>query len=156
MPEDLAADLAPRRETEPRVRVVERGLDAGFLDEIAREVFAACRAHGVGLEQRATQCRFAMLAEAVPRVGRRLRLTLQQTDEQAVDGVFHADMMGLGAVLWQWGEKIAVDETAFVVGQLAGPGTYQCAACGRTTTEYALSFEIEACPCGGTAFRRVD
>jgi len=49
-----------------------------------------------------------------------------------------------------------VDEIAFVVGQLAGPGTYRCDACSATRTEYALSFEIEACPCGGTTFRRVD
>ena len=49
-----------------------------------------------------------------------------------------------------------MDEPAFTVGQLAGPGTYRCEACGRETTEYALSFEIEPCSCGGTLFRRID
>ncbi len=49
-----------------------------------------------------------------------------------------------------------MDEQVFTVGQLAGPGTYRCEACGRETAEYALSFEIEPCPCGGTLFRRVD
>ena len=49
-----------------------------------------------------------------------------------------------------------MDDTKFVVGQLAGPGTYRCEACGRERTEFALSFEIEACPCGGTTFRRID
>jgi len=48
------------------------------------------------------------------------------------------------------------EEDAFVVGQLAGPGTYRCDACGKETTEYALSFEIEPCDCGGSAFHRVD
>lgn len=43
-----------------------------------------------------------------------------------------------------------------VVGQLAGPGTYRCTACGRETVEYALSFEVEPCPCGNISFRRVD
>ena len=49
-----------------------------------------------------------------------------------------------------------VDDTSFVVGQLAGPGTYRCEACGRERTEYALSFEIEPCACGGMTFRRID
>jgi Zinc-ribbon containing domain len=49
-----------------------------------------------------------------------------------------------------------VDETTFTVGQLAGPGVYRCLACGKETVEYALSFEIEACPCGGVTFRRID
>jgi len=49
-----------------------------------------------------------------------------------------------------------MDEPRYVVGQLAGPGTYRCAACGKEFTEYALSFEIEACSCGGTEFLRVD
>ena len=49
-----------------------------------------------------------------------------------------------------------MDERKFCVGQLAGPGTYRCLACGRQWAEYALSFEIEPCPCGGTAFERVD
>jgi len=53
----------------------------------------------------AAERRFAMFAEAVPRIGRGLRLTLQQIDEQAVDGVFHADMTGRGAVLCRQGEK---------------------------------------------------
>jgi hypothetical protein len=49
-----------------------------------------------------------------------------------------------------------MDEEAFVVGQLAGPGTYRCEACGAQFSEYALSFEIEPCPCGGMLYRRVD
>ena len=49
-----------------------------------------------------------------------------------------------------------MDDVTFVVGQLAGPGTYQCQACGLERTEYALSFEIEPCRCGGTTFRRTD
>jgi Zinc-ribbon containing domain len=49
-----------------------------------------------------------------------------------------------------------MDDAAFVVGQLAGPGTYRCESCGLQWTEHALSFEIEQCECGGTAFRRVD
>jgi hypothetical protein len=53
-------------------------------------------------------------------------------------------------------KPVSMDEQMFTVGQLAGPGTYRCTACGRETTEYALSFEIEACPCGGTLFRRID
>jgi len=42
-----------------------------------------------------------------------------------------------------------MDETTFTVGQLAGPGTYKCLSCGNEHVEYALSFEIEACACGG-------
>jgi hypothetical protein len=49
-----------------------------------------------------------------------------------------------------------MDETRFVVGQLAGPGTYRCESCGGERVEYALSFEIEPCACGGIAFRRID
>jgi hypothetical protein len=49
-----------------------------------------------------------------------------------------------------------MDDGMFTVGQLAGPGTYRCEACDRDVTEYALSFEIEPCSCGGTVFRRVD
>jgi hypothetical protein len=49
-----------------------------------------------------------------------------------------------------------MDEQTFIVGQLAGPGTYRCVACGAEITEYALSFEIEACACGGAVFKRVD
>jgi hypothetical protein len=49
-----------------------------------------------------------------------------------------------------------MDEEQFTVGQLAGPGTYRCEACGKETTEYALSFEIEPCTCGNVTFRRVD
>jgi len=49
-----------------------------------------------------------------------------------------------------------MDDATVVVGQLTGPGKYRCTACGRETDEYALSFEIEACPCGNIAFRRVD
>ena len=49
-----------------------------------------------------------------------------------------------------------MDETLFTVGQLAGPGTYRCLACGNVTVEHALSFEIEPCVCGGATFRRID
>jgi hypothetical protein len=49
-----------------------------------------------------------------------------------------------------------MDDTEFVVGQLAGPGTYRCESCGRESDEYALSFQIDPCECGGTRFRRVD
>jgi len=49
-----------------------------------------------------------------------------------------------------------MEDDIVVVGQLAGPGTYRCTACGRETKEYALSFEIEACPCGNMSYRRVD
>ena len=49
-----------------------------------------------------------------------------------------------------------MDEELFSVGQLAGPGTYRCQTCGKETKEYALSHEIEPCPCGGVTFRRVD
>ena len=49
-----------------------------------------------------------------------------------------------------------MDDVVVVVGQLTGPGTYRCTACGRETDEYALSFEIEPCSCGNDAFRRVD
>ena len=49
-----------------------------------------------------------------------------------------------------------MDDTLFVVGQLAGPGTYRCESCGLERTEFALTFEVEECACGGTAFRRVD
>jgi zinc ribbon family protein len=49
-----------------------------------------------------------------------------------------------------------MDDVTFVVGQLAGPGTYQCQTCGAERKEYALSFEIEPCGCGGTTFRRTD
>jgi Zinc-ribbon containing domain len=53
-------------------------------------------------------------------------------------------------------KKMPMDDVTFVVGQLAGPGTYQCQACGLEVKEYALSFEIEPCPCGGTTFKRID
>jgi len=49
-----------------------------------------------------------------------------------------------------------MDETTFTVGQLAGPGTYRCLTCGQEAAEYALSFVIEQCRCGGVTFRRVD
>jgi len=49
-----------------------------------------------------------------------------------------------------------MDDVTFVVGQLAGPGTYPCQACRLAIKAYALSFEVEPCPCGGTTFRRVD
>jgi hypothetical protein len=49
-----------------------------------------------------------------------------------------------------------VNDDRFLVGQLAGPGTYRCEACGAQTVEYVLSFEIEACSCGGEVFRRID
>jgi hypothetical protein len=49
-----------------------------------------------------------------------------------------------------------MDEHTFTVGQLAGPGSYRCLACEAEFTEYALSFEIEPCRCGGTTFARVD
>ncbi|MDQ2817246.1 MAG: zinc ribbon-containing protein [Candidatus Eremiobacteraeota bacterium] len=49
-----------------------------------------------------------------------------------------------------------MEEDLFVVGQLAGPGTYRCDACANETVEYALSFQIEPCPCGGETFHRVD
>lgn len=54
------------------------------------------------------------------------------------------------------GKLDRMDETTFTVGQLAGPGTYRCLTCGDQTVEYALSFEIEACRCGGVTFQRVD
>lgn len=47
-------------------------------------------------------------------------------------------------------------EELYVFGQLAGPGTYRCEACGKQYVEHALSFEIERCECGGETFRRVD
>ncbi|PZR61397.1 MAG: hypothetical protein DLM53_09205 [Candidatus Eremiobacter antarcticus] len=53
-------------------------------------------------------------------------------------------------------EGRAVDEQSFSVGQLAGPGTYQCESCGKVTVEHALSFEIEPCSCGNVTFRRID
>jgi hypothetical protein len=49
-----------------------------------------------------------------------------------------------------------MDEQTFTVGQLAGPGSYRCLSCGRLFTEYALSFEIEPCQCGGVTFWRED
>ena len=83
-------------------------------------------------------------------------MALKEVLEQAVHGV-HAHTMGLEAVLCRLREKNQpMDDVTFVVGQLAGPGTYQCQACGRVVTEYALSFEVEPCTCGGTTFRRVD
>ncbi|MBV8164493.1 MAG: hypothetical protein JOZ91_09510 [Candidatus Eremiobacteraeota bacterium] len=54
------------------------------------------------------------------------------------------------------GKLDRMDETTFTVGQLAGPGTYRCLHCGKQTVEYALSFEIEPCSCGGVTFRRID
>ena len=66
-------------------------------------------------------------------------------------------MTGAGLILCLIGRKIpAMDDNTFFVGQLAGPGTYRCEACGLERIEYALSFEVEECPCGGTKFRRVD
>src|SRR5579864_292736 len=53
-------------------------------------------------------------------------------------------------------EKVSMDEQSFTVGQLAGPGTYRCTACGKETIEYSLSFEIEPCSCGNVTFLRVD
>jgi hypothetical protein len=47
-----------------------------------------------------------------------------------------------------------MDDRRFVVGQLAGPGTYRCEACNKEFTEFALSFVIEPCACGGTVFWR--
>jgi hypothetical protein len=54
------------------------------------------------------------------------------------------------------GSMATMDDTRFVVGQLAGPGTYRCESCGAERAEHALSFVIEACACGGQTFRRVD
>jgi hypothetical protein len=51
---------------------------------------------------------------------------------------------------------MAAEPEMFVVGQLAGPGTYRCDACGKQWVEYALSFVVEPCACGGTTFRRID
>jgi hypothetical protein len=48
------------------------------------------------------------------------------------------------------------EDTIFTVGQLAGPGKYRCEKCGKETVEYALSFVIEVCSCGGTTFKRMD
>ena len=53
-------------------------------------------------------------------------------------------------------EVTSMDEQTFTVGQLAGPGSYRCLSCGRLVTEYALSFEIEPCQCGGVTFWRED
>lgn len=49
-----------------------------------------------------------------------------------------------------------MDDEVVVVGQLTGPGTYRCTACGAETDEYALSFEIEPCACGNDSYYRVD
>lgn len=65
-------------------------------------------------------------------------------------------MTGPAVILCRSGKNLVMDEEAFVVGQLAGPGTYRCEACGAQFSEYALSFEIEPCPCGGMLYRRVD
>jgi len=54
------------------------------------------------------------------------------------------------------GKAMGMDESKFVAGQLAGPGSYRCTSCGATFTEYALSHEIEECSCGGLTFERVD
>ena len=83
-------------------------------------------------------------------------MPLEEVLEQAVYGI-HAHTMDFEAVLCQRPEKNQpMDDVTFVVGQLAGPGTYQCQACGREAKEYALSFEVEPCPCGGTTFKRID
>lgn len=157
MPEDFAADLAASGQAEARVGVVERGLDAGFLNQIAREMLAAGRTHLVGLEERAAERRLAVLAEAIPRVRRRLGLAAEEILDQPIHCVFHAHMTGTRLILCRPGRKISeMDDDTFFVGQLAGPGTYRCETCGLERIEYALSFEIEECPCGATTFRRVD
>ena len=71
MPEDRTAHFAARRQPEAGVRIVEGRLDAGAfaVEEIAREMFAACRAHRIGLEQRALDLRITVLAETIPCIG---------------------------------------------------------------------------------------
>jgi hypothetical protein len=91
MPEDRSAHFAARRQTEARIRIIEGGFDAGAfaVEEIACEMFAARRAHRIGLEQRALYLRITVLAEAIPRIRRRLFLFVQQVLEQLVDCILH-------------------------------------------------------------------
>lgn len=65
-------------------------------------------------------------------------------------------MTGAPVILFRAVNHKRMDEPKFTVGQLAGPGTYRCTACGKEFAEYALSFEIEPCECGGTEFLRID
>ena len=83
MPEDRAAYFAACRQAKPCVRIVEGGFDAGAftVEEIAREMFAARRAHRIGLEQRALYLRITVFTEAIPRIRRRLFLFVQQVFE---------------------------------------------------------------------------
>src|ERR1700720_3015823 len=76
MPEDRTAHFAARRQAKACVRIVEGRFDAGAfaVEEIACEMFAAGRAHRIGLEQRALDLRFTVLTEAIPRIRRRLFL----------------------------------------------------------------------------------
>ncbi len=78
MPKDRPAYFPPRRQAEPRVRVVECRLNPSAVEEIACEVFAACLAHLFGLEERAANAMLCMLAETIPSVGVRLCCSVEE------------------------------------------------------------------------------
>src|SRR5579872_527875 len=90
--EDRPTDLAPRRESEASVRIVERRLDARTFEEIAREVLAACLAHRIGLEERATDAGLCMFAEPVPRIRLRLDRAVEEIFQQVLNRVLHAHL----------------------------------------------------------------
>ena len=91
MAEHRAAHFAAGRQTEARVRIVKGGFDAGAfsVEEIAGEMFAARRAHRIGLEQRALYLRITVFTEAIPRIRRWLFLFVQQVFEKLVDCIVH-------------------------------------------------------------------
>ena len=92
MAEHRTAHFAPRSETEAGICIVERRLDAGPFEQIAGEVLAACLAHRIGLEERATDAGLCMFAEPVPRIRLRLDRAVEEIFQQVLNRVLHAHL----------------------------------------------------------------
>jgi hypothetical protein len=75
---DRPAHFAPRRQSEPRVRIVECRLNPRAVEQISCEVLAARLAHLFGLEERAANALLCMLAETIPSLGVRFCRSVEE------------------------------------------------------------------------------
>jgi hypothetical protein len=145
---DAIADA--QKETVPRVRdILEKTRDQMVeLGELTREEAAKVS----GYVERDIKDAAAYIAETGAGLRDWWRFDLRLMEERMID-VFTSVADQTSLQLREWAEQ-ARRAPAYRTGEITGPGTLVCEACGEALN-FLKAGRIPPCPkCGGTAYRR--
>jgi hypothetical protein len=145
---DAIADA--QKETVPRVReILEKARDQMVeLGELTREEAAKVS----GYVERDIKDAAAYIAETGASLRDWWRFDLRLVEERMID-IFTSVADQTSLQLREWAEQ-ARRAPAYRTGEITGPGTLVCEACGEELN-FLKAGHIPPCPkCGGTAYRR--